>query len=164
MTPERPEVPVWARFTADPRRRPDVRASDRDRDVALGVITEAFGEGRLDEAEHGDRLQAALAARTLGELARLLGDVVVSETDRAVEWPVRPSPSTVRVARDIAVRVWLGLALLFTVIWLATWIFSVGGPAYFWPVWPMIGTGIPTLIVFLIPDHGAKADAPDAKR
>ena len=36
---------------------------------------------------------------------------------------------------------WLGLALLFNVIWL----YSSGLDSYYWPIWPMLGTAIPVI-------------------
>lgn len=143
--------PVWARFTADPRRNPDVRASDADRDIAAEAINAAFSDGRLDSLEHSDRLGAVLAAKRLGELTPLLDDIVVVG---------RPKPPTTAAAKarrvqDGAIRSWIGLAILFNVIWVATWLFSGDAPYYYWPIWPMIGTGIPVLLTWL----GAGASA-----
>jgi hypothetical protein len=50
-------------------------ASDGDRDAAAQVLNEAFAEGRLTASEHGERVRAAYAARTWGELARLTADL-----------------------------------------------------------------------------------------
>jgi hypothetical protein len=50
-------------------------ASDGDRDAAGGVMNEAFAVGRLTADEHGERVRAAYAARTLQELARLTADL-----------------------------------------------------------------------------------------
>ena len=50
-------------------------ASDSDRDAAARVLNEAFAEGRLTADEHGARVQAAYAARTWPELARLTADL-----------------------------------------------------------------------------------------
>ena len=36
---------------------------------------------------------------------------------------------------------WLGLAVLFNVIWL----FSSGIGSYYWPIWPMLGTAVPLI-------------------
>ncbi len=48
---------VWGRFEQDPRspQAARLRASDRDRDVALEVLGQAFAEGRLDHEEYDAR-------------------------------------------------------------------------------------------------------------
>ena len=69
---------LWASFQHDPR-DPAVaplRASDADRNVVHGVLTEAFADGRLDREEYDERTAATLQARTLGELPALVADLV----------------------------------------------------------------------------------------
>jgi hypothetical protein len=51
------------------------RASDADRDAAVGLLSSALAEGRLTEAEHGERLSAAYAARTWQQLRELTVDL-----------------------------------------------------------------------------------------
>lgn len=53
----------------------DLRASDADRELVITLLGEAAGDGRLTLAEHAERSERALAARTLGELATLTGDL-----------------------------------------------------------------------------------------
>jgi len=55
--------------------RPDVLASDADRDGVARRLGSAFAEGRLTADEHADRVQAIYGARTLGELAGLTADL-----------------------------------------------------------------------------------------
>jgi Domain of unknown function (DUF1707) len=55
--------------------RPDVLASDADRDALAGVLSSAFAEGRLTASEHAERVRAAYGARTMGELAGLTADL-----------------------------------------------------------------------------------------
>ncbi len=52
-----------------------VRASDADRDRVAEILREALAEGRLDTAEHSDRLDGVYAAKTLGELEPLVRDL-----------------------------------------------------------------------------------------
>ncbi|MFP5416187.1 MAG: DUF1707 domain-containing protein [Actinomycetes bacterium] len=144
---------VWSRFTADPRRQPSLRASDADRDVAADALNAAFGDGRLDPLEHSDRLERALAARQLGQLVPLLIDITASGRRKAVA-------SSPRRVRSVAVRVWLGLAVLFNVIWVATWLFALQAPYYYWPIWPMIGTAIPLVIIGLTSGGGNRPHEP----
>ncbi|MGC5041230.1 DUF1707 SHOCT-like domain-containing protein [Streptomyces sp. DT190] len=54
---------------------PEVRASHADRDRAVDVLRVAAGDGRLTPEELDERLEAALSARTVGELALLTGDL-----------------------------------------------------------------------------------------
>ena len=53
-----------------------LRASDADRNVVHGVLTEAFADGRLDREEYDERTAATLQARTLGQLPALVADLV----------------------------------------------------------------------------------------
>jgi len=62
-----------------PRPSPrDLRASDTDRDRVLAMLGEAMSDGRLTADEHAERMQRAISARTLGELAELTADLAIS--------------------------------------------------------------------------------------
>ena len=52
-----------------------MRASDADRDRVAAVLREAYAEGRLDAAEHTERIELAYRAKTMGDLAPLLADL-----------------------------------------------------------------------------------------
>jgi DUF1707 SHOCT-like domain/Cell wall-active antibiotics response LiaF, C-terminal len=54
---------------------PELRASDQDRDEALQLLAAAAGDGRLTLEEYSERADAALGARTRGELERVTGDL-----------------------------------------------------------------------------------------
>lgn len=54
---------------------PELRVSDRDRDQVLEILQVAAGDGRLTAVELDERLDAALSARTTGDLARLTADL-----------------------------------------------------------------------------------------
>ncbi|MFF9586840.1 DUF1707 domain-containing protein [Streptomyces achromogenes] len=63
---------------AEPVRTGDpsgLRASHADRDRVVELLTIAAGDGRLTPAELDERVEAALTARTLGELAVLTADL-----------------------------------------------------------------------------------------
>jgi Domain of unknown function (DUF1707) len=60
---------------------PDLRASHGDRDRAVDALRVAAGDGRLNAEELDARLERALAARTLGELAELTADLVHAADD-----------------------------------------------------------------------------------
>jgi hypothetical protein len=63
--------------------RPELRASHEDRDRAVEILRVAAGDGRLTAAELDERVEAALTARTSGELAVLTADLpaVPSQAD-----------------------------------------------------------------------------------
>jgi Domain of unknown function (DUF1707) len=60
---------------AGPVRPPAQRASDADRDIAADILCAAVGDGRLTLDELDERLEAALSARTITELAALIADL-----------------------------------------------------------------------------------------
>ena len=65
-------------MSADPSSSPALRASDADRDRVIDVLRAAVGDGRLDPAEFDERLDAALAARTIDALVPLTADLVAA--------------------------------------------------------------------------------------
>jgi hypothetical protein len=52
-----------------------IRASDADRDRVTSLLQEHHAAGRLTAEEFAERMEAALRARTLGELDELLADL-----------------------------------------------------------------------------------------
>jgi Domain of unknown function (DUF1707)/Cell wall-active antibiotics response 4TMS YvqF len=67
----------------------DLRASDADRDLVISLLGEAAGDGRLTLAEHAERSEQALAARTLGELAKLTSDLALPSGQPIMLYPKR---------------------------------------------------------------------------
>ena len=67
--------PHWNPVHWTPVRRPDLRASHADRDVAADILCAAVADGRLTLDELDARLQQVLSARTLREIARLISDL-----------------------------------------------------------------------------------------
>ena len=120
--------------TAD--REAGLRVSDRERERAVGLLSEHAAEGRLGVEELEARVDAALAARTRGELAALTGDLPASGGgDR------RPAPRSPVVRGPLpALPGQLGAFVAVNVMLVAVWALSGGG--YFWPVWPMLGWGL----------------------
>lgn len=55
-----------------------MRASDAERDVVVGRLNQAVGEGRLTMDEFSERLELAYVARTRGDLEPLLRDLPAS--------------------------------------------------------------------------------------
>ena len=64
-----------------------LRASDADRERTARRLGEALGDGRLDHAEYDERLDTAFAAKTMGELARLIEDLPESGGSAAASEP-----------------------------------------------------------------------------
>lgn len=60
---------------------PDLRASHGDRDRVVDALRVAAGDGRLSAEELDIRLERALTARTLGDLAGLTADLVPAADD-----------------------------------------------------------------------------------
>ena len=141
--PERPLPALsasWQGFTVDPRppQNQALRAADTDRDYATRLIDQARLDGRLSGDEHEERFAGARAARTLGELAPLVSDLMV---------PSVTSETSVRYQRFTRAGAmgWFGLALLFNAIWVMTSL-SAARPLYYWPMWPMFFIGLPLVM------------------
>jgi Domain of unknown function (DUF1707) len=65
---------------------PQIRASDAERDQVAERLGEACAHGRVDISELGERVEAAYAARTVGELQALVADLPAPPARR----PARP--------------------------------------------------------------------------
>lgn len=96
-----------------------LRVSHADRDVVVDRLKVAFCEGRLDKSEFDERLDAALTAKTRGDLDRLLRDVA----DLAPPPVARPVVGVARPLPTSEERVWGMLSHWLGVV---TWLF---GPA-----------------------------------
>ncbi len=57
------------------RSRPELRIGDADRDTAVSLLGEHFVAGRLTKDEYDERVEAAWAARTAGNLSVLFRDL-----------------------------------------------------------------------------------------
>lgn len=131
---------LWSSFPLDPRDRAHagLRASDEDRERITGVLTSAFADGRLERHELDERMEAAAAARTLGELPPLVADLVPLRSP-----PARTTRSLAGVPpeqlhrwaverwadqRRSAVFFLLGSSVVLWGIWLA-----LGGDGFPWP-------------------------------
>ena len=62
---------------------PALRASDQERDQVASALGEALATGRLTSTEHAERIEAAYAAKTLGDLAPLTEDLPAVRTGAA---------------------------------------------------------------------------------
>jgi hypothetical protein len=128
---------------------PALRASDAERDAVADLLREAHAEGRLTVEEFTERLDAAFAARTHGDLVALTRDLPSLRTperrrrtgDEAQPARRRESPSGITAAWGA----WAVVVSVNLVIWaavsLATW-----DLVYFWPMWVAFPWGIVLVI------------------
>ncbi|MFE9474030.1 MULTISPECIES: DUF1707 SHOCT-like domain-containing protein [Streptomyces] len=70
--------------------RPELRASDTDRERVAEVLRDALAEGRLDMGEFEERLEATYAARTYGELAPITRDLPAGSAPAPVSFSKAP--------------------------------------------------------------------------
>jgi Domain of unknown function (DUF1707) len=110
-----------------------LRASDADRDAAAERLRRAAVEGRLEPDELEQRLDAALRARTYGELNGLLVDLPSDDRRR------RPIAYGARSALAITVAILVTLAVVAAVvavvalaaagwmIWVLVWFLACAG-------------------------------------
>ena len=81
-------------MSADPSSSPSLRASDKDRDRVIELLRAAVADGRLDPAEFDQRLDAALAARTIDALAPLTADLIAAPgSDGSLALPLAGTPA-----------------------------------------------------------------------
>ena len=137
-----------------------LRPGNADRERVVAQLNTAFSEGRLDVAELDERVAAAYAAKTLGELVPLTADLPVGQQGRTSAPARREANAPVPAgAPSPAVR-WapvtgaLGLFLVNVVIWGAISL-GTGELIYFWPIW----TAIPLALALV----GMIAGAGDAR-
>ena len=69
---------------------PDIRASDAEREYVVDVLRAHCSEGRIDLDEFSERINKVYAARTIGELNDICGDL-----------PVPATPMTAAEVRDV---------------------------------------------------------------
>jgi hypothetical protein len=97
-----------------------LRASHADRERAVGVLQDAFVQGRLNKDELDARVGQAFASRTYAELATLTADI--PSRPCAVPAPPRqPVPAQHRApgnrtARDVAIGLVIGLVLAAVIV------------------------------------------------
>ena len=116
--------------------RPEMRASDADRDRIAAVLRDAHADGRLAQDELLERLGSTYEARTYGELDQLIA-------------PVPPARSqTGRTGLTAAWWVWGTAVSVNVVIWLLVSILG-GEDVYFWPAWVAGPWGVVLLLMTL---------------
>jgi hypothetical protein len=133
-----------------------LRISNADRDQAIAQLQAALDEGRIDLAEFDERAKTAYEAKTNAELDLIFddlpggrpkeGEVAVAEPSGAPAQRPQGAPrGRPWIHRYPALRGLVTVGAITTAIWAATWIGS-GEPTYFWPIWPILGLGIATIM------------------
>lgn len=61
---------------------PELRIGDAEREQASAALAEHFAQGRLDDEEYAERLDAAWSARTRSDLAQLFWDLPATTPPR----------------------------------------------------------------------------------
>jgi hypothetical protein len=109
------------------RRHQLLRASDSDRDTVVDRLREAAGEGRLEPEELEERVEAALRARTYGELDWLVADLPGHVATRPRRLRAGPLLSLVAVVAVVTlVLAAVVLAAAWWMVWIAFWIVCRG--------------------------------------
>jgi hypothetical protein len=147
-------------------RREELRAADSDRQFVAERLQAALNEGRLTLSEYDERLQKTYAARTYGELDRMLDDLPATITGRGAVAPAQPSPVSPAPAAEATPAgrraphwllaiwgTWLSAVAICTVIYL------LGGGGGFWPKW----VAGPWGVLLLITTFGALASGDPAR-
>ena len=119
---------------------PRIRVSDADRDRAAALLREHHAAGRLTAEEFGQRLDAALDAKTLGEIDDLLTDLPVIDLYRLPDEGLRraaglPHQSLQRTGPDhppaippgaVAMGAWAAVAGAIVAVWAVAAVVGVG--------------------------------------
>jgi Domain of unknown function (DUF1707) len=129
-------------MASDPR----IRASDADRDRTAAALREHLAAGRLTTEEFDERLDKTYAAKTLGELDDLMADLPRTDPepppDRSLQrsgGPIEAGGGRFSPAWRAAWGSWLGISLVFFVIWLVSG--ATGGLWFLW-VPALLGVGL----------------------
>jgi hypothetical protein len=142
-----------------------LRISNADRDKAIQQLQAALDEGRIDLAEFDERTKTAYEAKTNAELDLIFDDLPggrpkVAEVVPAADSPAAPARRAGVLRRLPALRGLITVGLMCTGIWFATWI-GTGEVPYFWPIWPILGLGIATVMQVVNGGVGGDDDAED---
>jgi hypothetical protein len=81
---------------------PQFRASDGEREAAIEQLRVAAAEGRLTSDELEERLEQAFAARTVGELRRLIADLPESTSVATPQHQLAAPPARSLVAHIVS--------------------------------------------------------------
>jgi hypothetical protein len=115
------------------RSAPALRASDAERERTATLLREHYAAGRLTPEELDERIDAAYAARTVGQLDALVRDLPAT--------PGAPSQRRRTAnpgAREHALHA-IGLVVLVNLACNAIWL-ATGADGSWWPKWVLLAT------------------------
>jgi hypothetical protein len=132
------------RYSFQFNRDPNLRAGDADREATGERLRKHHAEGRLDAEEFQERIERCYAAKTIGELDELVGDLPREHVQREQGFgrPFRRAylrtmipftPILVALIVACALTGWHGLWLAFPLFFLTrVWLFRRGwwGPRW----------------------------------
>ena len=113
------------------------RASDDERSRAVDTLQQAHVEGRLTSDEAAERIEAALRAKTRGDLTALVQDLPGTAPGVVVPVPQPDAPASKRKHKDSLTAAWTSWAVASSVtfvVWLITAV-SAGSFYYPWFLW-----------------------------
>jgi hypothetical protein len=140
----------WSSFGRDPRdpQNQGLRAADRDRDIVAGAISEAYADGRLTREEMDDRLSQVQSTRLLGDLPRIVADLMPAREVASRSALARAGDEEIERLAVVRYherrRQALAGMLVPSLICLTIWIWSMastGGMIFPWPIFVILGTG-----------------------
>ena len=120
----------------EPVRPEDMRVSDADRTFVQDRLRRAHEIGQLDLHEFDERVRAAWAARTRGELSAVVADLPMPP-------PARPAPphggaifarTPGGVAMQVLTIIWVSLTVVNATAW-GIITATLGEPIYPWWLW-----------------------------
>jgi len=106
--------------------KPELRASDADREAVVERLEVAASEGRLDSEELEARVSAAYAARLGSELERLTADITPSPSAFA---PPAAPPAFVQPAAATRVNPFAIASLVLSILWVF-WLGSIAAVVF----------------------------------
>lgn len=115
---------------------PALRASDAERERTATLLRNHAAAGRLTPEELDERVEAAYAARTVGELDALFHDLPAHEVARTDGAAPAARTAAQEAARRRVLHV-VGQSLLIVAAAVAIWLVT-GATASFWPKWVML--------------------------
>jgi len=136
---------------------PGIRASDEDRGRTAAALGEHYAAGRLTLEEFHERLDKVYAAKTLGELDRLMADLPRTDLGRPPQrraaGPVQVPAGGSTLAWRTAWRFWLAISVVAFMIWLLG-----GARGGLWFLWVAVPLGLLMLRRWIAggPRHGRR--------
>jgi hypothetical protein len=122
------------------------RLTDAERDDATELLGAAFRDGILGLDEFDTRLEVALRAAVVGDLAPVTGDLPAHWlAEREAVQAAQRRAARHRRRWSAEVRTYARVMALLVGIWLLTSLLTAE-IRYPWPIWPALGWGIPLFL------------------